>query len=305
MSKVLILGGNGFIGKNLAMTLQKRHHEVYSFDLHQPQDVVEGVTYLSGDFFDDYVLEKVVRDMDVVYHAICTVNPGNSNEKYIVGYERDLIQTIKLCNILKDKKVKMIFLSSGGTVYGKQEQLPVTEETLPLPINHYGNLKLCIENAMRVFRFQNQADFVIARISNPYGPGQDYRKGVGFIDAAIKRAMNREIIEVWGDGHVVRDYIYITDVCEALAALGESAIPYDVVNVSSGRGVSQNEILEAIRRHFPDMQIQYQSARAVDAEKIYLSNARLRSLWTKDMITLEEGMEMYYRYLVGLEKTNV
>lgn len=301
MAKVLILGGNGFIGRNLAATLLAHGQEVYSFDLNLPQEPVAGIQYLAGDFFDDYVLEHTIQGMDVIYHAICTMNPGNSNNKYIMGYERDLIQTIKLCDMLKNQSVKMIFLSSGGTVYGRQENLPVTEESLPVPINHYGNLKLCIENAMRVFRYQNQSDFVIARIANPYGPGQDYRKGVGFIDAAIKRAMNGEVIEVWGDGSVVRDYIYISDVCEALAMLGEQEVPYDVVNISSGRGVSQKEILETIRRHYPKMQVEYQAARSVDADKIYLSNARLQTLWNKDMISLEEGIEAYYDYLKNME----
>lgn len=301
MAKVLILGGNGFIGRNLAATLLAHGQEVYSFDLNLPQEPVAGIQYLAGDFFDDYVLEQTIQGMDVIYHAICTMNPGNSNNKYIMGYERDLIQTIKLCDMLKSQSVKMIFLSSGGTVYGRQENLPVTEESLPVPINHYGNLKLCIENAMRVFRYQNQSDFVIARIANPYGPGQDYRKGVGFIDAAIKRAMNGEVIEVWGDGSVVRDYIYISDVCEALAMLGEQEVPYDVVNISSGRGVSQKEILETIRRHYPKMQVEYQAARSVDADKIYLSNARLQTLWNKDMISLEEGIEAYYHYLKNME----
>lgn len=301
MAKVLILGGNGFIGRNLAATLLAHGQEVYSFDLNLPQEPVAGIQYLAGDFFDDYVLEQTIQGMDVIYHAICTMNPGNSNNKYIMGYERDLIQTIKLCDMLKNQSVKMIFLSSGGTVYGRQENLPVTEESLPVPINHYGNLKLCIENAMRVFRYQNQSDFVIARIANPYGPGQDYRKGVGFIDAAIKRAMNGEVIEVWGDGSVVRDYIYISDVCEALAMLGEQEVPYDVVNISSGRGVSQKEILETIRRHYPKMQVEYQAARSVDADKIYLSNARLQTLWNKDMISLEEGIEAYYHYLMNME----
>ena len=298
MKRVLVLGGNGFIGRNLLNTLVKREYQVYSFDLNKPDYPVEGVTYLAGDFFDDYVLKSAIEGMDIIYHAICTMNPGNSNAKYVMGYERDLIQTLELCDMLKDTKTRMIFLSSGGTVYGKQEVLPVTEETLPVPINHYGNLKLCIENAMRVFRYQNHSDFIIARIANPYGPGQDYRKGVGFIDAAMKRAISGETIEVWGTGNVVRDYIYITDVCNALVTLAEENVSYDVVNISSGRGVSQREILEAIKKHCPNMKVEYQPARSVDADKIYLANDRLRTILPDEMVSLEEGIEKYYQYLM-------
>ena len=299
MKKVLVLGGNGFIGRNLLNTLVKREYQVYSFNLNKPDYPVEGVTYLAGDFFDDYVLKSAIEGMDIIYHAICTMNPGNSNAKYVMGYERDLIQTLELCDMLKDTKTRMIFLSSGGTVYGKQEVLPVTEETLPVPINHYGNLKLCIENAMRVFRYQNHSDFIIARIANPYGPGQDYRKGVGFIDAAMKRAISGETIEVWGTGNVVRDYIYITDVCNALVTLAEENVSYDVVNISSGRGVSQREILEAIKKHCPNMKVEYQPARSVDADKIYLANDRLKTILPDEMVSLEEGIEKYYQYLMA------
>lgn len=302
MAKVLILGGNGFIGRNLAYTLLEHGHKVYSFDLNRPVNPTNGICYMAGDFFDDYVLQNIIGGMDIIYHAICTINPGNSNNKYIVGYERDLIQTIKLCDLLKGTNTKLIFLSSGGTVYGKQTELPVTEDSLPSPINHYGNLKLCIENTMRVFGYQNDMNIVIARIANPYGPGQDYRKGVGFIDAVVKRAMNGETVEVWGEGNVVRDYIYITDVCEALVTLGEKEVPYDVINISSGRGVSQKEILDAIRRHYPDMKVEYQKARSVDADQIYLSNQRLMEIQKKTMILVEEGIERYYQYLTEQEE---
>lgn len=150
---------------------------------------------------------------------------------------------------------------------------------------------------MRVFRYQNEKKFIIARIANPYGPGQDYRKGVGFIDAAIKHAMNGETIEIWGEGNVVRDYVYITDVCEALAILGENEIPYDVINISSGQGVTQNEVLDVIKRYYPQIKVEYQPARTVDADIIYLCNDRLKSIYKKPMVSLEDGIEAYYIYL--------
>ena len=85
--KILIVGGNGFIGRNLARMLSKREDlEVYSFDLALPKEEMTGVQYIEGDFFDDLVLENAVKGMDLIIHSLSTVNPGNSNEKYMQRY---------------------------------------------------------------------------------------------------------------------------------------------------------------------------------------------------------------------------
>lgn len=98
--KVLIIGGAGFIGSNLSRHLLDNNMEVYCFDMSKPANEIAGVNYICGDFFDDYTLEHALKGMDYVVHALSTVNPGNSNEKYLQGYERDFIQTTKLCKMI-------------------------------------------------------------------------------------------------------------------------------------------------------------------------------------------------------------
>ena len=297
MRKILVLGGNGFLGRNLCKYLADCGEKVYSFDMSMPETADERIEYLAGDFFDDYTLEETVKGMDVIYHAICTLNPGNSNEKCILGYERDFVQTAKLCSYLKDTECRMIFFSSGGTVYGNQEVQPITEDAVPVPINHYGNLKLCIENTMRTFNFQMKKNMLIARISNPYGPGQDYHKGVGFIDAAIKHTIAGETIEIWGDGNVVRDYIYIDDLCRMLYALIEYHGDTEVFNLSSNTGVSQNDIVDILKQIDPAVKVTYKPGRSVDAKKIILDNSRIHSICDFEMVSIEEGIKRYYDYI--------
>lgn len=298
MKKILILGGNGFIGRNLCKYLVEKQENVISFDMTLPLEQMEGVTYMEGDFFDDYTLRSLIQDVDVIFHAICTLNPGNSNDKCLLGYERDFVQTAKLCSWVKDMNCRFIFLSSGGTVYGNQTIQPISENAVPVPINHYGNLKLCIENTIRTFNFQAKRNMLIARISNPYGPGQNYLKGVGFIDAALKRALLGETIEVWGDGSIVRDYIYIDDVCRMLYALISYQGDDEVFNLSSNVGTSQNDVLEILKELIPEMKVNYTTARKVDAHKIILNNARMRSIEHFELIKLEEGIKRYYKYIV-------
>lgn len=297
MRKILVLGGNGFLGKNLCEYLADQGEDVYSFDMSLPKNQDQRIQYISGDFFDDYTLEHIVQGMDVIFHAICTLNPGNSNEKCILGYERDFVQTAKLCSYVKDTECRMIFFSSGGTVYGNQRVQPITEDAVPVPINHYGNLKLCIENTIRTFNFQMKKNMLIARISNPYGPGQDYHKGVGFIDAAIKRTIQGETIEIWGDGENVRDYIYITDLCKMLYSLIDYHGGFEVFNLSSNTGVSQNDIIASLKKITNAVKVSYLPGRSVDAKKIILDNSRIKTIFSDEMMSIEEGIENYYHYI--------
>ncbi|MBE5946156.1 MAG: NAD-dependent epimerase/dehydratase family protein [Lachnospiraceae bacterium] len=294
---VLILGGNGFIGRNLAHAMNKKGYIVYSFDMSLPLKNEEGINYIQGDFFDDDTLFDLIQGKNIIYHAISTVNPGNSNKKFMQGYERDFVQTVKLCGWLKNTNTKMIFLSSGGTVYGNQEIQPIKETAVPVPINHYGNVKLCIENTIRTFNFQNSTNILVARISNPYGPGQDYHKGVGFIDAALKCTLEHKPIEIWGDGENVRDYIYIDDVCEMLITLAEYNGDETTFNLSSGKGMSLNDIVSIIRNKIADVDVIYKEHRSVDARRIVLSNDRICEIYTGNMLDIEDGIEKYADYL--------
>lgn len=296
--RIIIIGGNGFIGRNLAEELVMHSNtEVFSFDLHVPEQCIRGVHYLEGDFFNDETLEQIIRNKDIVIHAISTVNPGNSNQKYMQGYGKDFIQTIKLCEMLIKQNSSMIFLSSGGTVYGEQNVQPIKESFLPTPINHYGNVKLCIENVIRTFNIQLNAKMRIVRIANPYGPGQDYHKGVGFIDAALKKALNGEIIEIWGDGSIIRDYIYIKDVCKIINALIDYDGDEEVFNISTGVGISQKQVIQQLEKLGISTNVIYKEKRSVDVKKIVLDNSKIKEIYKYDILSFEEGIEVYYNYL--------
>ena len=280
MKKVLVIGGSGFLGNNICQYLVKQNYEVYCFDLVQPAKL-ENMHFIKGDFFNEQDLEDAIIDKDCVIHAVSTMNPGNSNVAYMQGYKRDFLQTIRLCDMLLDKKIKLIFLSSGGTVYGNHLKQPIDETVLPHPINHYGNIKLSIENAMRAFNYQMNTNFIIARVSNPYGHGQDFHKGVGFVDAVIKNAIKGIPIEIWGDGENVRDYVYVDDVCEMLGCLIEYSGEEDTFNISSGTGTSQNEVIEIIKKMGFSPEVVYKEKRSVDVRKIILNNTRIHNIWQK------------------------
>lgn len=295
--KYVILGGNGFIGNNLCRYLWKKGEDITVFDRNNCKNKLKNVCYIQGDFFDDTVLWKTIADKDIIVHAVSTVNPGNSNDFYMRGYNNDFIQTIKMCSWVKDTDKKILFISSGGTVYGEHGREPLSEEILPKPINHYGNIKLSIENALRIFHIQNNLNIVIARVSNPYGPGQDYKKGVGFIDAVLKHSLAGEFVEVWGDGNCVRDYIFIEDVCEFLYKLSKYEGEKYLFNISSGIGVTQNKIIDIVKELGIDVNVVYKRSRSVDVQKIVLDNSRVQNICNIKLISIEDGIKKYCDYL--------
>ncbi len=297
VKNALIIGGNGFIGSNLGRILSDRDFKVTSFDIARPPVEDSRIEYVMGDFFDDNVLAEIIKGRDVIYHALSTLNPGNSNDKYMMGYGRDFLQTVKLFDMLKDTDTKLIFLSSGGTVYGNQEVQPIKEEATAAPINHYGNVKLCIENTLKVFDIQAKSKMMIARISNPYGPGQDHKKGVGFIDAVIRRTLAGEPVEVWGDGENVRDYIYIDDVCNMLGNLASYEGTQTTFNISSNEGTSMKRILEIVKSIDDSVRVEYKPARSVDVRRIILDNSRIMSVCPMKLVGLEEGIKSVYKWI--------
>ena len=292
-----MLGGTGFIGRNLCEYFLANNWSVTSFDLFAPQNPVEGVRYIEGDFFDNRQLSAAINNQDVIIHSISTVTPGNSNVKYMQGYEKDLVQTARLCELLVGTNAKMIFLSSGGTVYGDQPIQPIAEDARTTPINHYGCIKICIENIIRTFNIQFKTKFIIACVANPYGPGQDYKKGVGFVDAAVKKALIGDEIEIWGDGETVRDYIHIHDVCRMIHSLIRYRGTEDTFNISSGEGVSQNTILSLLKELGYEVNVSYKNARGVDVKRIILDNSKIRGIDPTPIIPFKEGIARYCDYL--------
>ena len=294
---VMILGGNGFIGQNLSRYLSDAGYRVCVFDVRKPEREDPRVRYLTGDFFEDSSIDVLTEGQDVIIHALSTINPGNSNAMYMRGYTRDFVQTIKLFDRLTHTKGRLIFLSSAGTVYGKYPGRPFDESDPLRPINHYGSVKLCVETAMRAFNEQQGTCFMSCRITNPYGPGQDYLKGVGFIDAVVKSILHRQKLEIWGDGSVVRDYIYIEDVCKVMEALLHYEGDMHTFNISTGVGVSQVEIIRLFEKLGFRADVDYQATRSVDVKCSIARNDKMIAATGIVCRPLEQGIRDYLTYL--------
>ncbi len=280
MTKVLLVGGGGFIGSHVVDKLLARGHSVRVFD-RQPERFrppLPAVEYHFGDFADRMALAEALAGVDVVFHLLSTTLPGTGNLDPKVDVQDNLIGTLNLLELMDRLGVRRIlFLSSGGTVYGVPDVLPIPESHPLRPLNSYGIVKVSIEHYLDMYRRLRGFSPIVIRASNPFGPRQAHSGVQGVISTFLRRILAGEPVEIWGDGSVVRDYFAVGDLAEfcVLAGTGERE---GVYNAGSGRGASINQIVEAIRV-VTQVQFEavYKPGRPIDVPRCVLDCSRAKN----------------------------
>lgn len=247
--KIILIGGNGFIGKNLYRYLNSKNYNVIIYDKFIEE---EHAQYIKGEINNKEILSKIINRDDIVIHLAGNIVPASSGKNLKIEVEENIIASIILFEICAEKKVKkIIYASSGGAVYGISKSLLIDENSVANPISSYGISKLAVEHYLNYIGRSNDISIINLRIGNPYGYAQKPFTGQGIIATYIASVMTEKEIEIWGDGSSIRDYIYIDDVVEAF----EKAILYkgknSVFNIGTGRGISVNDILSIIRKKLP------------------------------------------------------
>ena len=247
-NKCLVLGGNGFIGKAIVNKLIYEGFAVTILDCQEDRSSGNNkVVSIVGDIRDEAILDSAIHGQDVIIHLISTTTPQRSMEEPFQPFNIDVIQTIKLMEkACKSGVRRVIFASSGGTVYGIPKQSPIREDQDSSPINYYGIMKLTIEKILKMYNASHSMENIILRISNPYGIGQDPRSNVGAINVFLNRVLSGEVLNIFGDGSVERDYIYIDDVADAFYRSVIYNGIEDTFNIGSGQGTSIKEIISII-----------------------------------------------------------
>jgi UDP-glucose 4-epimerase len=308
--KALVIGGNGFIGINLVDELLQAGHSVRVFDRYpsryrQPDARVE---YLTGDFANHGEVEEAVRGMDWIYHLAYTTLPQTSNEDPTYDVRSNVIDTLQLLQCCVASAVKkVIFISSGGTIYGVPQTTPIKEEHPTDPICSYGISKLTIEKYLSLFHHLHGLEFVVARISNPYGEGQNPNAKQGAVGVFLGNVAQGKPITIWGDGGAVRDYLYIRDAARALVKAGEYKPKVDeprVFNIGSGIGYTLNDIIARIKEVVDvPVEVQYTPARALDVPANVLDITRAKTyLQWEPQVDLKDGLRDTWGWIKSLEK---
>ena len=291
----IVLGGGGFIGTNLCRRLAASGYRVRAFGRRClfPDDL-QGVEWYQGDFTDAGSVAAAIESFEIVFHLIHATMPQAAHLEMAADLQKNVIPSIALfdfCGKLGVKRV--VFVSSGGMVYGCPQQIPTPETAPTQPICAYGISKLAIEKYLALYERHHGLDYRVLRITNPFGPFQIALKNQGVIAALISRALNGEEMEIWGDGSVVRDFIFVEDVVDALEAAASDQGNERIFNIGSGQGRSLREVIATIERLMEKaLRIQWKPGRAIDvpASVVAIERARDSLDWTP-RTTFESGLD--------------
>ena len=304
--KCLVPGGGGFIGTHLCEALLAAGHAVRvlerpRLELDEARTVASQVEWVEGDFCNPADVKEAIAGCDVVYHLISTTLPKNSNENPVYDIESNTIATLRMLDLAKQEKIhKIVFVSSGGTVYGRPTRIPIPESHPTDPLCSYGIGKLMIEKYLSLYYYLHGLNYCIVRLSNPFGEHQRPLAAQGAVAVFLHKALQGETIEIWGDGSIVRDYHYVKDAVDALI----KAMHYDgdchLFNIGSGQGRSLNEVLAEIELLLGrPVARKYTPARAFDvpANVLDISLARKLLGW-QPQTSFQEGLALTRDWMV-------
>lgn len=304
--RCLVLGGRGFIGSHLVDALLVRGHTVRCFD--RPHVASLGDAHLSnsnfelyeGDMVSEADVTEALEGCEVCFHLVSTTLPKSSNADPVFDVESNVLGTVRLLtHAVKSGLRKVVFVSSGGTVYGVPTQLPISETHPTDPVCSYGISKLAIEKYLGLFKHLHGLDYTVLRLANPYGERQRTHASQGAVAVFLGKVLRGDPVDIWGDGSVVRDYIHIADVVDALLVALERTTNEHVFNIGAGRGHSLNEVLDAIENvtgRVADRR--YSPGRAFDVPASVLSIERAKQMlgWVP-RVDFEQGLGRFVGWL--------
>ena len=304
--RALVTGGSGFIGTHLVDRLVALGWKVRVLDLFDRRfgPAPAGVDLVRADLSNEYAVREALIDVDVVFHLAWSTIHEVATREPLQDIEANVMPSVQLIDHCHSSGVqRVVFFSSGGTVYGPTQDLPITEAHPTYPINAYGITKLAVEKYLHMYYHLYGLEYVILRPSVPYGPGQDPRRRQGAINVFLYRVARGEPIEIWGDGSVVRDYFYISDlISAAVQAATVQGLDERVYNVGGGQGYSLNDLVEVIQKTTGrEANIVYQPGRRFDVPSVVLDTSRANSClqWHPE-VDLSEGVARTWKWILSV-----
>jgi len=296
---VLLLGGGGFIGVALARRLAAAGRRVHVVSRRAAVPAIADVSFHRGALDDAALLRALLPACGTVVHLASETTPGRSAHHPL--WEADTIRaTLALLEILQAVDAHLIFLSSGGALYGNAAHFPVTEAAPLAPLSYHGAGKAAVEAFLHAFRAQGRRVTVL-RPANAYGPEQPLRAGFGFIRTLLEQMRTGTALDIWGDGEAVRDFIYVDDVATACALFVDRPQDRGIYNVGSGEECSINAVARLAGEVCGQApKLRYRPARQGDVRQVALDISHIRAVtgWAPQ-VGLAEGIRRTWAWLQG------
>ena len=305
-ARCIIYGGGGFIGSHIAEQLLADGISVAVFDKRQAsfrniEHIINDIDLIEGDFSNRVDLRESLKGRDHAIHLVSATVPATSNQNPCYDVESNLISTLHLLDECSRQKIqKVVFISSGGTVYGNPVSLPIREDHPTNPTSSYGIIKLAIEKYLNLYRHQHGLNSVVLRLANPFGERQNPHGGQGLIASMLYQIKHELPVTIWGDGEVVRDYFYVKDGARAVAKAMTYQGDFSTFNIASGEGRSINRILDEFRTTLGlTFAVDYLPARRFDVTKnvLDISLAGKELNWHPET-SLELGLRRTWRHIL-------
>jgi len=305
MSRVVMLGGSGFIGRFVCRSLAGRGREVVVVDPRRPAEEVGG--WSGADARDPEVVKAIVSPGDVVFHLVHTSVPAESMADPAAEQRENVDPFAALVEeLFKLDLGGFVYSSSGGQVYGEALSLPISEDHPLNPESEYGKAKKSMEQIATEAADRHDVACLIVRIANPYGPWQELTNRHGVVPHLIRAATRGNPFTLYGGGVTVRDYAYIEDVAESVARLIERGARGRPVNIGTGIGVSLKELIGMVEK-VTGKQIKIEDApiRSSDVRENFLDVSRLEALTGyKPATPLAQGLEATLEHMRRYEKNS-
>ena len=300
--RILVTGGSGFVGQVLLPRLETRDYEIINLDLvigkFKSKSLVNELYCDIREFNEVDNAFKEFKPHKVVHLAALTdvresiQNPMQDLETNAVG----TLNVVKSCN--KYKVSKVVYLNSGGAIYGDQTDFPISEISPVKPISPYGASKFFGENIISTI---GEMDWTSLRLSNVYG-GLDSK---GVINIFLRNFIHERPCYVFGDGSTTRDYIHVRDVVDAILKSMESDL-LGIFNVSSSIETSLKDVYQVIKKiSGKEVPIEFTPAIAGEISRSALSNCKLQEFGWSPKVSLSAGIEKLYYELLNTEASEV
>ena len=261
-----------------------------------------GVHFISGNLSMSYLLREALLGVDVVFHLAWATIHEVSNRDPAGDVTTNLLPTLELLETCKLSDVqKVVFASSGGTVYGPAQSLPIPEDHPLCPVNSYGITKLAVEKYLEMYRHLYGLEYAALRPSVPYGPRQNPLARQGAVPVFLYRVARGLPIDIWGDGSVTRDFFYVTDLVEAFikVAFRKQPTEHRVFNVGGGREISLLQLVRLVEETVGrKAEVDFQAARPFDAPRVLLDTRLAEDeLDWRPTVSLQEGLARTWHWM--------